>query len=90
MTEPTKEPAELVAGQALPAVANGLDPGFADTDGTDLNEERAPANLVIYSASWLTVAVSAPGLASMIRRDKGRLRRRSTVVPRRRFPGSPR
>jgi hypothetical protein len=90
MTELTKESLELVARRALPAVAIGFDPGGADTGETDLNEQRAPANVVIYSAGWVTVAVSAPGLTSMIRRENGRLRRRSTVVPRRRFSGSPR
>jgi hypothetical protein len=82
--EPTKNPEELVAGEAPAAAASRMELSEADTAETALNDKRIPANLAIYSAGAVTVAVSvsAPGLSSFIRRGQGRYRRRSTVAPR--------
>ena len=87
ITEPTTEPQGLVATDSLASVVIGINPNDIDTGEIDLAEQRAPANLVVYSAGWLTVAVSAPGLTSMIRRGRRRVRRYSTVVPKDRVPG---
>jgi hypothetical protein len=87
MTEQTTQPEGLAIAEALPFSIRRSEPGDAGTSETDQNEQRAPANAVIYSAGWVTVAVSAPGLASTIRRGRRRVRRRSIVVAKGPLPG---
>jgi hypothetical protein len=88
---PTTKPEALLVSQELPAVDIGIDPGETGTGGqTDRDEQRASADVIVYSAGWVTVAVSAPGLTSMTRRGRRRVRRRPTLLPKGRSPGSAR
>jgi hypothetical protein len=76
-----------IAAVLSPGMAGHGDSGQAETGR---KEHRLPAQMAIYSAVSLTVAVSAPGLTSVIRRGRGRDKQRLNVVPDGRAPGSPR
>jgi hypothetical protein len=89
MTVPEKTTQELVSREASPRVMNRIDPADADTEKTDRNEKRIPAQIAIYSAASLMVGVTAPDLTSVIHRGKAKAKRRLTVVPGGRAFGSP-
>jgi hypothetical protein len=65
-----------VALPAPPGLPGPIDSGESDTDDGHRERQRTSTNLVIYSATSLSMAASAPGLASMVRRDKRRDDRR--------------
>jgi hypothetical protein len=69
-----------VALPAPPILPGTIDPAESDTDDGHRARQRMSTNLVIYSATSLSMAASAPGLASMIRRDKRRDDRRQAVA----------
>jgi hypothetical protein len=68
--------AQEVALPAPPGLPGPIEPGESDTDDIRSARQGTSTNLVIYSASSLSMAASAPGLASMIRRGKRRDDRR--------------
>ena len=90
ITEPTMRAQEWVVLVPSPGLPIPIDPGKAQMAESDRKERRIPPIFAVYSSALLTVAVSAPGLASMIRRGKGLDRRRPTVAAGCRAPGSPR
>jgi hypothetical protein len=68
--------AQEVALPAPPGLPGPIDSGESETDDGHRERQRTSTNLVIYSATSLSMAASAPGLASMVRRDKRRNDRR--------------
>jgi hypothetical protein len=72
--------AQEVALPAPPGLPNAVDPGESDTADGHRARPRMSTNLVIYSATSLTVAASAPGLTSTIRRGKRRDNERPPVA----------
>jgi hypothetical protein len=72
--------AQEVALPAPPGLPSPIDPGESDTADGHRARHRMSTNLVIYSATSLTVAASAPGLTSTIRRGKQRNNERPPVA----------
>jgi hypothetical protein len=72
--------AQEVALPAPPGLPSPIDPGESDTADGHRARHRMSTNLVIYSATSLTVAAAAPGLTSMIRSGKRRNNERPTVA----------
>jgi hypothetical protein len=72
--------AQEVALPAPPGMPSPIDPSESDTVDGHRARHRMSTNLVIYSATSLTVAASAPGLTSTIRRGKQRNNERPPVA----------
>jgi hypothetical protein len=72
--------AQEVALPAPPGLPSRIDPGESDTADGRRARPRMSTNLVIYSATSLTVAASAPGLTSTIRRGNRRNNERPPVA----------
>jgi hypothetical protein len=72
MLEPTPSSLSVDALVASRGVAGTVGPGETTTKKTERGESQIPAALAIYSATCLTVGVSAPGLTSVIRGGKWR------------------
>jgi hypothetical protein len=71
--------AQEVALPAPTGLPGPIDPAESDTDDGHRARQRMSTNLVIYSATSLSMAASAPGLTSMIRRGKRRDDRRPSA-----------
>jgi hypothetical protein len=85
IADQTNNTQKLTVLVSVPGMAVLMKIDKVQTDELESEKQRISANLAIYSAASLTVGVSAPGLTSMIRRDKRRL----IVTPGARSPGSP-
>ncbi len=84
ITAPATMTQRLVALMPSSGVAGAAQPGEAETAQNERAHTLIPANLAIYSATSLTIGVSAPGLTSVIRVRRWRNSRRLAVGPVRR------